>query len=278
MILTIKENQKHKYIKVRARACSDCGKRSDWVEKQYYIDCDFVNLQIVPKDKNLFFVKNNDGEKDIVPSVFALSNDEPCLCYFYEVSDTEHKEVTIASNISIDKKISFANFLADEQTQVYLSVRAFCTKSETWKSEQVNVYFDLSELFLYTPEVYSADGDFLFSGYLQKNDYIRLCIPYQTEFTKFKYTTDGTDPKLSSCISGTKNGDKVELLVRFEETGDFVLRAVSSAKGKDGKELKQTIQVREFYGVQADTDSVLSIDGENKFILGDFFGGVKNGN
>lgn len=267
MILTIKENQKHKYIKVRARACSDCGKRSEWVEKQYYIDCDFVNLQIVPKGKSIIN-QRIDGIASLLPSVY-VANNEPCLVYFYEISDSEFLEVTTKSRISKENKLEdVAKNLDVNQKKLYLSVKAFCTKSETWKSEQANILYEVEKEFLYTPSVYNSTSDSNFIGYLQKGDFVRLCIPSVAEGTKIKYTLDGTDPKQSQGVYGEVNGDYIEVPITFDTIGDFTIRAVSTIHGKFSKEKKQVVKVRDYQAISGDTESVVSVDGENKFILG----------
>lgn len=266
MILTIKENQKHKYIKVRARACSDCGKKSEWVEKKYYIDCDFVNLQIVPKSKSIIN-QRIDGIASLLPNVY-VTNDEECLIYFYEISDTEFLEVTTKSRISKDRKLSVAENLDVNQKQLYLSVRAFCTKSETWKSEQANIFYNVEKEFLYTPSVLNSTSNSNFIGYLQKGDFVRICIPSVAEGTKIKYTLDNSDPKNSSDELGTDTGEYIEVPITFNEIGDFTIRAVSTIHGKFSKEKKQVVKVRDYQAISGDTESVVSVDGGNKFILG----------
>jgi hypothetical protein len=275
MILTIKENQKHKHIKVRARACSDCGKKSEWVEKTFFVDCDKVNLQVIPKGKTIIN-QRIDGISSILPCV-TVANNEPCLVYFYEMSETDFIEVTTKSRISKGNRLEdVAKNLDVNQKILYLSVRAFCTKSETWKSEQVNIFYEVEKEFIYTPSVYNSTSDNNFIGYLQKSDFVRLCIPSVAEGTKIKYTLDGTNPKQAQGEYGEVIGDYIEVPITFDTIGDFTIRAVSTINGKYSKEKKQVVKVRDYQAISGDTESVVSVDGENDFILG-AIEGVDNG-
>lgn len=44
--IKVDEKYKHKYIKVRARACSTCGKKSEWTEKKFFVNCRFYPLSV----------------------------------------------------------------------------------------------------------------------------------------------------------------------------------------------------------------------------------------
>lgn len=267
MILTIKENQKHKYIKVRARACSDCGKKSEWVEKKYYIDCPTAQLNIVPLSRKITYRKY-DNIEELFPEV-QITNNEECYMFFYEISDTEFLEVTTKSNISHNKKIPVNKFMTDIKDYLYLSVRAFCTKSETWKSEQENILLQIEKELLFTPSVYNADDNNYFVGYLQKGDYIRLCIPSVSEKTKIKYTLDGTDPKDTPEEYGEVIGDYIETPITFNDIGDFTIRAVSVINGHYSREKKQTIKVRQIDAILIDDEQNTLATSENKnYILG----------
>lgn len=271
MILPIQENQLHKYIKVRARACSVCGAKSEWVEKTYYIDCNKVDLQIVPKSKTITH-KRIDSISNLLPSVY-VANNEPCLRYYYEVSDADFKEVTTASNVSIDTKLSIVEKIETNQKQLYLSVRALCTKSETWKSEQVNIYYNVEKEFLYTPSILCSTSDNSFFGYLHKSDFVRLCIPSVAENTKIKFTIDGSEPTQSANEYGETVGDYIQHAIYFDKEGDYTIRAVSSVNGKYSPEKRIVVKVREVVAIQGDTNAVVTVDGGNKFILGEFVGG-----
>lgn len=268
MIIPIQENQKHKYIKVRARACSVCGAKSEWIEKLYYIDCNTLHsLPIMPSEnKTLVHKRDDNGNISLLPSVYIAYNEE-CLHYYYEISDTEYKEVTLSSKVSTDRKLSIIDEIGEKQNKLFLSVRAFCTRSETWKSEQFNIFYNIEKDFMFTPFVFSSTGDFSTFTYLQKGDYVRLCIPSVNENAKIKYTIDGSEPTQSNEY-GEIVGDYIEQRIFFDKIGDYEIRVVMVLNGRHSAEFRKTIKVREAIVIQSDTNAVLSSDNGN--ILGDF--------
>lgn len=73
----------HKTIKVRARSCSECGNKSEWIEKRFYVGCHFAQLSFLPNKK--VFSKVEKCQKII----YTVDGSEPTLenCLFYNDDD-----------------------------------------------------------------------------------------------------------------------------------------------------------------------------------------------